>query len=134
MMSTPIETPISCHAMQGNTYKYEQTNENSQSLCRVLKWSVKMQGTKRQDAMQFFNRSVAAEVMVGARVFGMPLEKYKTMSRTVISAGSDTSHFQSLKALDEAVKDCQNLCRFCQSCAAHSMTSLGSLAHTGTSR
>ncbi|CAK9860121.1 unnamed protein product [Sphagnum jensenii] len=134
MMSTPIETPISCHAMQGNTYKYEQTNENSQSLCRVLKWSVKMQGTKRQDAMQFFNRAVAAEVMVGARVFGMPLEKYKTMSRTVISAGSDTSHFQSLKALDEAVKDCQNLCRFCQSCAAHSMTSLGSLAHTGASR
>ncbi len=30
----------------------------------VLKWSVKMQGTKRQDAMQFFNRAVAAEVMV----------------------------------------------------------------------
>jgi hypothetical protein len=40
-------------------------------------------------------------------VFGMPLEKYQTMSRRVISAGSDTSHFQTLKALDEAVKDCQ---------------------------
>ncbi|CAM6036252.1 unnamed protein product [Sphagnum compactum] len=93
-----------------------------------------MQGTKRQDAMQFFNRAVAAEVMVGARVFGMPLEKYKTMSRRVISAGSDTSHFQSLKALDEDVKDFKNLCRFFQSCAAHSMTSLGSLAHIGTSR
>jgi hypothetical protein len=37
----------------------------------------------------------------------MPLEKYKTMSRREISAGSDASHFQSLKALDEAVKDCQ---------------------------
>jgi hypothetical protein len=30
----------------------------------VRKWSVKIQGTKRQDAMQFFNRAVAAEVMV----------------------------------------------------------------------
>lgn len=39
-------------------------HEAAQSLCRVLKWSVKMQGTKRQDAMQFFNRAVAAEVMV----------------------------------------------------------------------
>ncbi|CAM6013355.1 unnamed protein product [Sphagnum balticum] len=66
-----------------------------------------MEGTKRRDAMQFFNRAVAAEVMVGARVFGMPLEKYKTMSRRVISAGSNNSHFQRMKALDEAIRDCQ---------------------------
>lgn len=78
----------------------------------ILTWSCGKRSVKDGDGRHLFAPEAALSVTCGAAVFKLPANEYKELSRRVINARNECTHFDTLESLETAQKTCKKMINF----------------------